>query len=166
MTHLLLIAIACLAWNLASAEPYAPTALPTGGGLAKDIAETAKDHIPDKDAVEAPPYPGAKIVSAGGGSWAEYGGQRREILPHVSLVSTDPPEKVAAFYKTQLKDWHHAKEYGMFDVFWKGRKDQQNMGAPSVPTVVVSDTDGSSPDEQHLTGLKTRIDVYYQPAGR
>lgn len=144
------------------AESYAPLALPKEGSKA-DVGqiEITKNNVPEKEAVEAPPYPNARIIGAGPASEMKVGGVTRRILPMVTLVSKDEVEKVVAFYKKKLEGWNYAHEYGMFHVFWKGTKEQKNMTAPEVPTVVITDTDGSAANEQHLQGLKTRIVVYY-----
>ena len=162
MRFLLLGCLVLAVPTILLAESYAPLALPKKGSKA-DVGqiEVTKENVPEKEAVEAPPYPNARIIAAGPASEMKLGSITRRMLASVTLVSKDEVEKVVAFYKKKLQGWNYAQEYGMFHVFWKGTKDQKDMSGPEVPTVVITSTDGSAPNEQHLQGLKTRIVVYY-----
>ncbi len=145
------------------AEPYAPTALPEGGDAVSQmhVAPTLQ-NIPERSEVEAPPYPGAKIVTAGPGATFKTGSKTRRTLPYVTLASTDSPDQVASFYKNKLKGWHYAHEYGMFHLFWKGTPEQKALGAAEVPTVVIGEANATAPHLKHLQGVKTEITIYYR----
>ncbi|RMG17837.1 MAG: hypothetical protein D6729_07970, partial [Deltaproteobacteria bacterium] len=90
------------------------------------------------------------------------GSERREVLPFVTLASTDPVEKVRAFYKKALKGWKYSSEYGgMYHLFWKGKEEDKAIGAATVPTVVISEAKPSAPHLRHVKGVKTEIQIYY-----
>lgn len=89
--------------------PYPPdSALTETGKLMKRMKQSGEEmKVPSKEEVGVPIYPGAYLSSTSSGSG----------LPMVTLLSADPPEKVTAWYKDNLKGWSYNS---LLKVFYEG----------------------------------------------
>lgn len=105
--------------------PYAPKAEIRKGGEFSDMwqMQMAELQVPDQNAVCAPAYPGAAVVSySRPGDPVETG--KLQESARITLITPDPQTKVVAFYLDKLKGWHHNSTTGMLnmkeDYFWTG----------------------------------------------
>ena len=105
--------------------PYAPKAEVRMGGEFSDMwqMQMAEFQVPDQNAVCAPAYPGAAVVSYSGPGDPVETGKLKESA-RITLITPDPQAKVVAFYMDKLKGWHHNSTTGMLnmkeDYFWTG----------------------------------------------
>lgn len=112
--------------------PYAPKAEVRKGGEFADMWQMniSNLQVPDQNAVCAPAYPGAAVVSnLGLGDMGLRGPLQKS--GQITLISSDNQEKIVAFYLDKLKGWHHESAKGMFDLkedyFWTGGDDTYSI---------------------------------------
>ena len=120
--------------------------------------------IPSKEEVGIPAYPGSVIVALKEKGWMEANGEKMDTLPAITLATADEPAKVAAFYKEKLADWKHKNQMGMFDIFWTGKDEFNNMDvteSATTPNVVIMEAFSAQTD--FLPGAKTAITIVYKP---
>ena len=126
---------------------------------------TKGEDVPEKSAIEAPPYPGAEIVSISGPWKTRAGGKFVYMgLSTMELVSTDPFEKVVSFYRERLKGWK-TKKYQNSESFAKSGEVEVNSRAMKVPHVSVIQIEGLMNREKYtnlVPGTKTVISVYFE----
>jgi hypothetical protein len=146
------------------AEPYAEKLVitPDTQPMTKMLVEAAK--VPDRETVQVPPYPGARIIQTQDASEMEMNGKTLKTLPYIKLLSTDPMDKVVAWYTDQLAGYAKKDIYGVAWLFWKGPEDFDaiDMGkARSMPNVMISDASAFNYD-QDMKGAKTSIEISYR----
>jgi hypothetical protein len=113
----------------APAEPYAPMAKdpgkPTIAGqeagypLEQMMLQATATIVPDRSAVEQPPYPGAVIVTAQKGGPGSANDVPFVALPSLVLHTTDDVATVLAFYVEALPGWTKYDYFGM-DYLYEG----------------------------------------------
>ncbi len=70
--------------------------------------ENMKENTPDRDMIELPPYPGARIIETSQ-STQSVDESKNPVLPTVTLISNDPSDKIINVYKDIIQDfpqWH------------------------------------------------------------
>jgi hypothetical protein len=120
--------------------------------------------VPSKEEVGFPAYPGSVIVALKGKSWMESNGERMETLPTLTLATKDEPEKITAFYKEKLSDWKYKNQMSMFDIFWTGKDEFNNMDineAATISNIIIMEAFSAQTD--FLPGAKTAITIVYKP---
>ncbi len=127
--------------------------------------ENMKLHTPDKNEVELPAYPGAEILETSQ-STQSVDESQNPLLPTITLISSDPAEKVIKVYKEMIQDypeWHWADN---LKIFYKGNlRDALNGYAPYVQIRSVTSDEPDliyiSPDI--LEVVNSKIIVSYDP---
>lgn len=120
--------------------------------------------VPTKEEVGIPAYPGSVIVALKGKSWMEANGEKMDTLPAITLATADDMEKVTAFYKEKLKDWMYKNQMGMFDIFWTGKDEFNNMDiteSATIPNMVIMKAMSGQTD--FVPDAKTAITIVYKP---
>ncbi len=121
--------------------------------------------VPSKEEVGIPAYPGAVIVALKDEKgWMEANGEKMDMLPAITLATKDEPAEVTAFYKEKLADWKHKNQMNMFDIFWTGKDDFNNMDvteSATTPNLVIMAAFSAQTD--FLPGAKTAITIVYKP---
>ncbi len=151
--------------STALAEPYAPKVEITASTtmMGQMVIKAAK--VPDRSAVAIPPYPGAVILQTRqSGDMQTSDG--RPYLPYIKLLSSDPIDKVVAWYKKKLPSYFYQKSgfLGMYSHrFWKvkgdyGMMDMDAMG--TVSNVIISDGKQHADD---YPPAKAMIEITYEP---
>ncbi len=142
----------------AHAEPFAPTPkIPKGydDPLYVKILEKMKKEMPDAKKMPAPLCPGCVALQMWAGMEGSFGS--------VQLLSPQPAEKVVAFYRKQLADWNHSKDYDFEWVFWKGEETKKNTRMPTVPHVVIYVANPKILDKKLFGQMKTQITIFFDP---
>lgn len=158
LASVMLVAFFC---QITLAEPFAPMAKLNGKGLKmqKLSGETEADRlqkVPSIEEVGVPPYPGAVIISI----IIDESGQ---MMPGLNLVSTDPPEKVRAWYKENLQGWRWSE---MLELFYQGEGELKNLAqVMTTPTINALPLSSEAIDMRFsdVPGAQTRIQITYQP---
>jgi hypothetical protein len=123
-----------------------------------------KWDIPSKNTVGLPAYPGAVVVAYAAASEMTANDVKYKTLPQLALSTTDEPAKVAAFYKEKLKDWKYKREFDMFDIFWTGPDEFNNLDvreSMTMPNITIMD---SNPQENFfMPDAKTKITIVFKP---
>lgn len=146
------------------AEPYADKIKVTSktSAMSKMMIEGA--NVPDRDSVGIPPYPGAKIFQTRDVGEMSVNDETFTALAYVKLLSTDPVEKVVAWYKEQLPSYGHKDFYGTSWIFWKGDGDFKPMDMKQMMTienVQIINAAVMGYDED-MKGAKSAIEVTYE----
>jgi hypothetical protein len=85
-------------------------------------------------------------------------------LPSITLATEDEQAKVVSFYKEKLKEWKYKNSFDMFDIFWDGPDEFNNMDMTqgmTIPNLVVfGSTDG---EPNFMPEAKTAITIVYKP---
>jgi len=88
----------------------------------------------------------------------------------INLVTSDPPEKVLAFYKEELLAMPGWKWSETFKFFYRGGKETDAF-AMKIPGLTVQEESGESFDLQAMTksvvkSAETRIQVIFKPKAK
>ena len=146
------------------AEPYADKIKVTSNTspMSKMVIEGA--NVPDRDSVGIPPYPGAKILQTRDVGEMSANGETFKTIAYVKLLSTDPVDKVVAWYKEQLPSYGYKDVYGIAWIFWKGEGEYNSMDVRQAMTIEnVQITDATVMDyENDMKGAKSAIEVTYE----
>jgi hypothetical protein len=147
-------------------EPFAPKIdLPEKMENRKiwvDIVESW--NVPSKAEVGLPAYPGAFIVTLMESKEVIMNDDTLISLPSMTLATTDDQAKVVSFYKEKLKDWKFKNSYDMFDIFWIGPDEFNNMDmsqAMTIPNIVIFGSTKGEPN--FMPEAKTAITIVYKP---
>ena len=151
--------------QLFSQTPVAPWA-PLKPDAPKDWG-TRNYTVPTQQEIGIPIYPNTYLTTISTASVDSLKPQESEILPFVILVSSDPPEKIIAFYKDTLKSeygWNYTEEY---TTFIKSNP-MIKVLTGKYPSVAVRDENGDEfdlvfVDKKFKENLKTRIRITYKP---
>ena len=94
----------------------------------------------------------------------EVNDENIKTIAYVKLLSTDPVDKVVAWYKEQLASYGHKNAYGVAWVFWKGAGEYNSMDMTQSMTIEnVQITDATVIGyEDDLKGAKSVIEVSYE----
>ncbi|UCH74579.1 MAG: hypothetical protein JSU82_01620 [Rhodospirillales bacterium] len=155
----------------AFAEPYAPLVKdpgkPTiegqelGYPLEKMVLQEAAKNMPDRGAVEQPPYPGAVVVNARKAGKGSTNGVDYTVLPSVILHTTDDVATVVAFYVEALPGWTKYDYFGM-DYLYKGSGEFKPMEKSGYETPHVAITKLHSAMKYHaMPEAVTEITIFY-----
>ena len=149
-----------------AAEPFAPKVdLPKKMENRDMWANMIKNWIvPGKEEVGIPAYPGSVIVALKDTGWMEVNGEKMDTLPAITLATEDELAKVTAFYKEKLADWKYKNQMNMFDIFWTGKDEFNNMDiteAATIPNLIIMGAFSAQTD--FLPGAKTAITIVYKP---
>ena len=120
--------------------------------------------VPDKDVIGIPAYPGAFIVAMMDGQVMEVNDDTITTFPSLTIATSDDKAKVTAFYKEHLKDWKYKNAFEMFDIFWIGVDEFNNMDmtqAMTTENLVVFDAMEGEPN--FMPEAKTAITIVYKP---
>jgi len=166
-----LLAVLALS-GTASAEPYAPVAKdpgkPTIAGqeagypLEQMMLQATAEMVPDRSAVEQPPYPGAVIVTAQKGGPGSSNDVPFVALPSLVLHTTDDVAKVVAFYVESLPGWTRYDYFGM-DYLYKGSGEFKPMekSGRETPNVFVMELPAAMRFHA-MPDAKTSITISYK----
>ncbi len=120
--------------------------------------QTPCQGAPTRSDIVIPPYPGAVLAqwSAGGSG----------MLPGVTLLSTDPPEQVIAFYRKFTEGEAGWKYESGLGIFYRGDSLTDAL-ALTAPSVRISDTTGLTDayvliDPAFRSQVKARIEIHYR----
>jgi hypothetical protein len=120
--------------------------------------------VPSKEKVGIPAYPGAFIVALMDSGPMEVNDDTIMTLPSITLATEDEQAKVVSFYKEKLKEWKYKNSFDMFDIFWDGPDEFNNMDMTqgmTIPNLVVfGSTDG---EPNFMPEAKTAITIVYKP---
>ena len=156
----------------APAEPYAPMAKdpgkPTIAGqeagypLEQMMLQGTAKFVPDRSAVEQPPYPGAVVVMASPAGKGSMNDVPFTSLPNMILHTTDDVATVMAFYLEALPDWTKFDYFGM-DYLYEGSGEFKPMekSGMETPNVFVMEL----PDAMKYHAMPdavTSITIYYK----
>jgi hypothetical protein len=120
--------------------------------------------VPSKEEVGLPAYPGAFIVALMDAQEMVMNDDTVMTLPSITLAAVDEQAKVVDFYKEHLKDWKYKNSFGMFDIFWLGPDDFNNMDmnqGMTIPNLVVFESTDGEPN--FMPEAKTAITIVYKP---
>jgi hypothetical protein len=87
-----------------------------------------------------------------------------DTLPVITLATMDKPAKATAFYQEKLSDWKYKNQMSMFDIFWTGKDEFDNMditAAATIPNLIIMKAFSAQTD--FLPGAKTAITLVYKP---
>jgi len=121
--------------------------------------------VPSKEEVGIPAYPGSFIVALMDAQAMVVNDDTIMALPSITLAVIDEQAKVVDFYKEELKDWKYKNSFGMFDVFWLGPDDFNNMDmnqGMTIPNLVVFESTDGEPN--FMPEAKTAITIVYKPS--
>lgn len=157
------VMMVALVWMLsgalqpAQAEPLAPLANLDGMFEKMKVVSPAEREVPDASKVGIPAYPGSLFCTVKAGSMG------KTAWSEVQLLSTDPYEKVTAWYRQKMGGWF-CNEWSQGASFSCSDKDPGPAGYhdPETANVVnVSKTDVAIPCA--LPGVQTGIIINFQP---
>ena len=120
--------------------------------------------VPDKDEVGLPAYPGAFIVALMDGGPMVVNDDTLIMLPSMTMATVDDQAKVVSFYKEKMKDWKYKNSFDMFDIFWDGPDDFNNMDMTqgmTIPNIVVFGATEGEPN--FMPEAITAITIVYKP---
>lgn len=162
-TLMMLLTAICLgASGLALAEPYADKVKITSNTSPIGQMMIKASIVPERSAVNIPPYPGAVILQT-----AAPGAMKmndKDALPYIKLLTADDMDKVVAWYKDKLSTYYYQKQgfAGMFiHVFWKEKGDYQMFDVEArMLNVNVGISDGAIHKDDYPQ-VKTVIEIAY-----
>ncbi len=151
--------------------PYAEWAQLTGNipeGTVNSY-ENMKQNTPDRSWIDLPPYPEAKIIRTSRFTQSIDDSKNPE-LPTVTLISSDPAEKVIKVYKDLIQDYPEWRWDNNVRIFYKGNlQDALNRQAPYIQVTPVKSGEPDliylSPDELEAANAKIVI-CYSSPLVR
>ena len=146
------------------AEPYADKLKITSNTPEMSRMTIEAANVPDRAAVGIPPYPGAKIFQTRDAGEMEVNDESFKTIASMKLLSTDPVDKVVAWYKKQLPSYGHKDFYGVSWAFWKGEESFNSMDMTHTMTrenVLIGDATVIGYDSE-LKGAKSVIDISYE----
>ncbi len=120
--------------------------------------------VPSKEEVGLPVYPGAFIVALMQGGPIEVNDDTLVMLPLITMATVDDQAKVVSFYKEKLKDWKYKNTFDMFDIFWDGPDEFNNIDMTqgmTIPNIVVFESTDGEPN--FMPEAKTAITIVYKP---
>lgn len=149
---------------LAAQELYAPKVDPPKNIENRDmwVGMIEKWNIPGKNEVKVPAYPGAVIVAFKEAGKMSANGVDYQTLPVIILATGDTPAKVLAFYQEKLQDWRYKNQFGMADIFWKGKDDFNSLditAAATQPNVTIMEPLSAQTD--FMPDAKATISIVY-----
>lgn len=126
-TIIISLALLCLSTSgLVVAEPYADKVKITDSTTPMGQMIIKGSNVPDRTAVNIPPYPGAVIMQTADAGAMQLNG--KDALPYIKMLTADDMDKVVAWYQDKLSSYYYQKQgfAGMFiHIFWKEKGDYQ-----------------------------------------
>ena len=162
---LLFVSLGLTVTTVFADEPFAPKINLPKKLENRDMWENMVKNwvVPSKDEVGIPAYPGSIIVALKEKSWMEANGVKMDTLPAITLATSDEMAKVTAFYKEKLADWKYKNSYDMFDIFWTGKDDFNNMDITEAATIPnLSIMEAMSAQTDFMPDAKTAITIVYK----
>jgi hypothetical protein len=162
----LIMAMGLTVLTASANEPFAPKVdLPKNLANRDMWANLVKQWVvPSKEEVGIPAYPGAVIVALKEKGWMEANGEKMDTFPAITLATEDELAKVTAFYKEKLADWKYKNQMNMFDIFWTGKDEFNNMDiteGATTPNLIIMEAFSTQTD--FLPDAKTAITIVYKP---
>jgi hypothetical protein len=147
-------------------EPFAPKVELPKKLENRDMWQNVVNNwgVPSKEEVGIAAYPGSVIVALKDKGWMEANGEKMDTLPAITLATSDEMSKVTAYYKEKLKDWKYKNQMGMFDIFWTGKDDFNNMDvteAATIPNLIIMKAFSVQTD--FMPEAKTAITIVFKP---
>jgi len=158
------VAIFLFLSGVATAEPYADKIEITSKTSPMNQMVIKASKVPDRSAVGIPCYPGAKILQTKDVSEVEMNGQKYKTLAYIKLLSTDPVDKIAAWYKEQLKGYTYEDLFGM-PVFWKGKGKFNGLDMRqrmTIQNVGLSEPIPEMGYDKDMKGVQSVIEITYE----
>lgn len=165
LAGLMACALVCSVAVVLAGSPFAPKITPPEKMESRDmwVGMIEQWQVPDEKTVAVPAYPGAFVVACIGAAWMESNDVKTATLPAITLATEDEQEKVTAFFKEKLADWHYKNAFDMFDVFWTGSDEFNNMDieqAAVTPNVTIMAASAAQTD--FMPTAKTAIVIVYK----
>lgn len=147
-------------------EPFAPKiVLPEKMENRKNWVYLVESwNVPSQEEVGLPLYPGAFIVALMDSSTMVMNDDTIKTLPSMTLATTAEQAEVVSFYKEKLKDWKYKNSFDMFDIFWNGPDEFNNIDMTqgmTIPNLVVFESTDGEPN--FMPEAKTTITIVYKP---
>jgi hypothetical protein len=150
-----------------SQTPYAQWAklrkdIPDG---AANSYETMKQNTPERDWIDLPPYPDAKIIETSQ-STQSIDDSKNPELPTVTLISSDTVDKITGMYKDLIQDYPRWRWDENLGIFYKGNlQDALNRRAPFIQVTPIK---SDQPDLVYISSdelaiANSKIVVCYDP---
>lgn len=166
-----LVSVAVLIiWTPAIAgEPYAPKVdVPKNVGPESQMSAMIINaaQVPDKSAVEIPPYPGARVFQTRQAGEMTANDKKIKTLPYIKLLSTDPQDKIVAWYKKQLKGYTAEDVFGTGWMLWKQKGKFNALDIRDTMThqnVYISKAIAAFGYDKDMKGTKSVIEITYEP---
>ncbi len=147
------------------AEPYADKVQVTSSTSPMSQMMIKGANIPDRALVEIPAYPGARIFQTREAGEMTMNDEVYKTLAYIKLLSTDPVEKIVAWYKEQLGTYTYEDVFGVSWVFWKGEGEFNGLDMrqrTTIQNVGVSETIAAMEYDKDMKGVKSVIEVTYE----
>jgi len=147
-------------------EPFAPKITPPEKIQNREmwLNMIKQWEVPDQESVGVPAYPGAYIVACSGALSMEANGVKSTTWPVVTLATEDDQDKVTAFYKKELDDWSYKNSFDMFDVFWTGPDEFDNLDIRQSSVISnVTILGATAGQTDFMPKAKTAIIIVYKP---
>ncbi len=127
--------------------------------------ENMKQNTPERNWIDLPPYPEAKIIQTSKATQSIDDSKNPE-LPTVRLISKDPAEKIINVYKDLIQDYPKWRWDNNIRIFYKGNlQDALNRQAPYIQITSIKSSEPDliyvAPDE--LAVANSKIVVCYNP---
>lgn len=158
-------------FSVFAGDPYAPKA-----DVPKNVSQDDPQmmsimminaaKVPERSAVEIPPYQGARVFQTKDASEMTMNNKKYKTLPYIKLLSIDPPEKIVAWYKEQLKGYTYEDVFGSSWVFWKGKGKFNGLDMrqrTTIQNVTISKAIAAMGYDKDMKGTKSVIEVTYEP---
>ena len=128
--------------------------------------ETMKQNTPERNWIDLPPYPEAKIIATSQAT-KSIDDSKNPALPTVTLISNDPAEKIINVYKDLIQDYPQWQWDNNIKIFYKGNlQDALNRQAPYIQVTPIK---SGEPDliyvsADDLAAANSKIVVCYNPS--
>ena len=166
---LLIFAVSVLSFTSYAQEEYAKWAelrqnMPDGVAISY---ENMKLNTPEKNMVELPAYPGARIVATSQETESVDESQRPKLAT-ITLISDAPAQKITGFYKDLITEYAGWCWDNNIKIFYKGNLQDALNGL--APYIQVTPIQSREPDLKYvksdtLTNASSKIVVCYNPSG-
>ncbi|WMJ74261.1 hypothetical protein RCC89_13945 [Cytophagaceae bacterium ABcell3] len=123
--------------------------------LYQQMYANLQEEMPTRSQVNVPAYPNAVVFSITDKD------DEKGVLPGVTIMTTDAPEKVRKFYQDKLDDWNFDEKYNVFyqDEAKKFPFEKLN----SIPNITIHKTEDSHPGKKIMPEARCYINIVYTP---
>jgi hypothetical protein len=155
-------------WLPVMAEPYAPKVDVPNDAAKNSLSVMVINAaiVPEKSAVGIPAYPGARVCQTKTAGEMRANDKKYQTFPYIKLLSTDPPDKIVAWYKDQLEEYTYEDVFGVAWVFWRGEGTFNGMDIRqrmTVENVGISQAIAAMGFDEVMQGTKSIIEIAYEP---